>query len=85
MQPEVADVVTKTLWVTLVDGSDHALKLSSGKSAHTAMHEFMFDEPASEMSRKWLACESGASVLRDAIVSVRVESSDPQAQFALGG
>jgi hypothetical protein len=64
-----------TLNVTLVDGSQHAVRLSAGKNPHEALHELMFNE-VSEVNRPWLACESGTWVRRDGIISVHIEPSE---------
>jgi hypothetical protein len=64
-----------TLNVTLVDGSQHVVRLSAGKNPHEALHELMFNE-VSEMNRPWLACESGTWVRRDGIISVHIELSE---------
>jgi hypothetical protein len=40
------------------------------------MYELIMDEVATEMSKKWLACESGTYVRRSAIISVRVVGSN---------
>jgi hypothetical protein len=64
------------LSVTLVDGSQHVVRLSAGKSPHEALHELIFNECVSEVNRAWLACESGAWVRRDGIISARIEPSD---------
>jgi hypothetical protein len=64
-----------TLNVTLVDGSQHVVRLSAGKNPHEALHELMFNE-VSEVSRPWLACESGTWVRRDGIISVHIDLSE---------
>ncbi len=64
-----------TLNVTLVDGSQHVVTLSTGKNPHEALYELMFNE-VSEVNRPWLACESGAWVRRNSIISVRIELSE---------
>jgi hypothetical protein len=69
----VADA--EALCVTLIDGSEHALKLSTDKSARVCLHELMLNDCTSELNRPWLACESGAWVLRSAIVAMRVTGS----------
>lgn len=40
------------------------------------MHDLIMDEIATEMSKKWLPCESGAYVRRSAIIAVRVVGSN---------
>jgi hypothetical protein len=64
-----------TLNVTLVDGSQHVVRLSAGKSPHEALHELVFNE-VSEVNRPWLACESGTWVRRNGIISVRIELAE---------
>jgi hypothetical protein len=64
-----------TLNVTLVDGSQHVVRLSAGKSPHEALHELVFNE-VSEVNRPWLACESGTWVRRNSIISVCIEPSE---------
>jgi hypothetical protein len=66
----------EALSVTLVDGSQHVVRLSAGKNPHEALHELVFNECVSEVNRAWLACESGTWVRRDGIISVRIEPSD---------
>jgi hypothetical protein len=74
--PEVNNRSTETLCVTLADGSEHTLRLPTGKTAGDTMYELIMDEVATEMSKKWLACESGTYVRRSAIISVRVVGSN---------